>query len=113
MDERPAEFAADLKTASGLLRNGTHQDIVDFANRNNGKKARQARDRFARPEASSDEQLQRQLQAAAAMAHVLPDTIRQLGKQCSCLGPGDLCGNCQQRLLLEQVLTGFNEAQSN
>ncbi len=36
------EFAAELEQAARIVRNGTQQDLVDFANRNNREKAERA-----------------------------------------------------------------------
>ena len=34
----------------------------------------------------------------------LQEAIRHFGKQCSCLGPGDTCGNCRMRAELVKLL---------
>lgn len=42
MEKHRAEFAAELETAAHLVRNGSRQDLVAFANRNNAEKAKRA-----------------------------------------------------------------------
>lgn len=42
MAKHRAEFAVELETAAELVRNGSRQELVDFANRNNADKAKRA-----------------------------------------------------------------------
>lgn len=42
MENHRAAFAAELETAANLVRNGSRQDLAEFANRNNGEKAKRA-----------------------------------------------------------------------
>lgn len=42
MENHRDEFALELQQAADLIRNGTREDLVKFANRNNREKAKRA-----------------------------------------------------------------------
>lgn len=47
------------------------------------------------------------LQAADELAEAVEPLLRHLGKQCACLGPGELCGNCTEAEALRAALVKY------